>query len=1192
MGVAHTVKTASRSIMRAGYPLLAGLAMAVLTILLWQFAERQQRENIDDQVRAITKGLVQTIESTYEGHAEAVARMAERWEKSGGTSFEVWTFDAANYKRDIPGFKFFTWIDGTYTTQWLMIDGQIAEPSVEGSPVQRSPSSLAFLTQLRSDDRRSGTYFYTSRFGERMLLLQAPMSSDGEFLGFVGGAIDITDYMQGVHAIYDDDLLIRVHYDGESIFQSRDDIPPLDARFTVTQSVQMGDSKFLIEAHPNQALIDTAKSSLPFLVLCVGFTWTLIVAWLIHQSSVIKQKSLLVERQSLALNQTSDAMFIHNPRQGILDCNDAAIKLFGYSRSEFIGMHTRELAADIESLQSLYADRDEMLAAHGRWTVTLKCRTKSGDIRIMSIADSELKDAQGNTVGFVSMARDVTEQEEINARVIASETKFRSLFESGRDGIAIRPVKREGVKGIADVNQAYLELTGYTLQELNSLPDEELVPFEGQEEIALRARQQLEERGYADTFTTQYRRKDGTYRQVETCLWRTCDEAGRHIQTIELARDVTDQEANRAKIIESENKFRSLFESSRDAIIIRSAKGKDVGQVIDANQAYQDLVGYCLDEIPVYTANNMMMSPESYAVMTPYLRQLDERGYTNPFDVEFLRKNGTKVPANVQLWRTYDDDGKHVQTITIARDTSDAIRVEEGLKEAQHIAQMGSWEFDLTRKVGSWSQEMYRIFEVEAPDRPLGYEGLLEVLHPDDRDKFADDRERADKENIPINDVYRIVMTDGRIKYLRFNFRTVLDQDGAVIKRLGTAQDITSIRELEEALRHTQKLQTVGQLTAGIAHDFNNILGVISSNAQYLEMVVEDNPDVSVTVERVVRAVKRGAKLTDQMLSFSRKQALAPSQIEPAAFLDELIETISRSLGEEVAIEVDMPDAPWRVMADETQLANAILNLSLNGRDALSGSGCLNIAVRNVIVDPEKDQPTLRVEAGSYVAISVTDNGTGMSKEIQEQVFEPFFTTKEVGAGSGLGLSMVYGFTEQSGGTTTLESEVGEGTTVTMYLPATNQQGELVLEKLKQDTSAPQQTRTILLVEDQPDLRAINEKVLQKLGHRVVTAEDAHTALQAASQIEHIDAAFLDIVLPGGMDGVELASRLRATRPSLKVLFTTGYAARDVLDEIDHVDHDGLFRKPIQIHDVSVRLDDIFGSQNRSASISGKQISA
>lgn len=1152
--------------------------MAALTIVLWQYAEAQQRENVESRASAITNGFVQTLESGFAHDAESISRMSQRWAKSDDVTKEAWAFEARNYQRDVPGFRQFFRIDENYDVKWLISDGEMVEPEAPEAPARRTTRSRSFLEGLHEERRRFGTFFYVSRTGENIVLLAAPMFVDVRLTGFVGGGVDVAEYIDSVHEAYADDLIVRLNHDGETIFQSPGSLSMERKRYATTQSLQLGETTFTIDSYPTSRVIDDAKSGLPFVVLCVGFTWTLIVAWLIHQASVIKRTSAILGRQALALNQTSDAMFIHNPVDGIVDCNAAAVQLFGYSKPELLGMHTRDLAADLEALTPLYKQREESFAGEDRWTTTLTCRTKSGGLRIMSIADSEFTDVQGKVTGVVSIARDVTDEEESKIRVAESESKFRGLFETSRDGIVMRPVAETGVVGITNVNHAYLDLLGYSLSELEDIPEDQIITLQEDKEKMLLAKEQLEKSGYADTIRVQYKHKDGSFRLAETTLWRSFNEAGEHIQTIALVRDVTEQEDNRQRLIESETKFRGLFESSRDAIIIRSMNGPDAGQMIDANQAYLDLIGYDIDEIPVYTANNMIMTPKSYDTITPHIKQLQEQGYTNPFDIEFLHKNGSAVPANIQLWRMFDADGRHIQTITIARDMTASAKAEQGLRQAQGIAQLGSWDQDLVGKSGAWSAELYRIFELEPTDRPHNYERLLEVLHPEDRDRFARDREHSNREHVPINDIYRIVMDDGRIKHLRFNFRTVLDSDGNAMRRLGTAQDITEIRELEDALRHTQKLQTVGQLTAGIAHDFNNILGVISSNAQYLEMIVTDNPDVNVTVDRVVRAVKRGAKLTDQMLSFSRKQALAPTQIEITPFLDELTDTISRALGEEITMDVDVPDAPWSVMADETQLTNALLNLSLNGRDAMAGSGALKIKVQNVNVNESEGVSVQGIEPGSYVAISVQDSGTGMTQEVQGQAFEPFFTTKEIGAGSGLGLSMVYGFADQSGGTVTLDSEVGVGTTITLYLPATDQQGELTLAKPQKEDVTPTAVRTILLVEDQPDLRAINEQVLQKLGHRVITAEDAYSAILAARKVDHIDAAFLDIILPGGMNGIELAARLRETRPSLKILFTTGYAARDVLDKIDHVEHEGLFRKPIQIRDVSARLDEIFGA--------------
>jgi len=254
----------------------------------------------------------------------------------------------------------------------------------------------------------------------------------------------------------------------------------------------------------------------------------------------------------------------------------------------------------------------------------------------------------------------------------------------------------------------------------------------------------------------------------------------------------------------------------------------------------------------------------------------------------------------------------------------------------------------------------------------------------------------------------------------------------------------------------------------------------------------------------------------------------------------------------------------------------------------MDGVGVLKIAAKNIQISQSQDRQDLNVPPGEYIALCVSDHGAGMPPEILEKALEPFFTTKEVGAGTGLGLSMVYGFTEQSNGALTLESQEGRGTTVTMYLPSEKKSGVKLGARTEHPSRQILNFRTILLVEDQPDLRAVNERVLRKLGHRVLIAEDGKSALDIVRKSPQIDAAFIDVILPGNMNGIELAQELRAEVPNMPVLFTSGYASKDILAKLESIPHDGLFRKPIKIKEVAQRLSEVFGKDTPAdAKLSG-----
>jgi signal transduction histidine kinase/ActR/RegA family two-component response regulator len=339
----------------------------------------------------------------------------------------------------------------------------------------------------------------------------------------------------------------------------------------------------------------------------------------------------------------------------------------------------------------------------------------------------------------------------------------------------------------------------------------------------------------------------------------------------------------------------------------------------------------------------------------------------------------------------------------------------------------------------------------------------------------------------------------------------------------------------EEQLAHSQRLDALGQLTGGIAHDFNNLLTVISGNLQLLETDVPDDPAARKTLASALRAVERGATLTRKLLTFSRRQHLLPRAVRTVQLLADLNEMLGRTLDERITVTAECNNEVPAVYADEGELEAALINLALNARDAMPRGGRLAIAARSYNVADAEEDP--RLTPGSYVVFSVSDNGEGIPPEILEHVLEPFFTTKEVGKGSGLGLSMVYGFVKQSGGHFRIESQVGYGTRVELFLPAA------ASATAEEATAVPSRRghETVLVVEDEPEVRRVGIAFLRTLGYIPCEAGDAAAALELLSKHPGIDLLFTDIVLGGKMTGFELAATAHEQHPQLPVLFTSGY---------------------------------------------------
>ena len=356
----------------------------------------------------------------------------------------------------------------------------------------------------------------------------------------------------------------------------------------------------------------------------------------------------------------------------------------------------------------------------------------------------------------------------------------------------------------------------------------------------------------------------------------------------------------------------------------------------------------------------------------------------------------------------------------------------------------------------------------------------------------------------------------------------------------GFIRDLTARVKMEQDLRQAQKMEAIGQLTGGVAHDFNNLLTVISGNLEMLERRLND-PEHREMLNEAQEASKLGAELAKRLLAFGRRQSLNPKPTDLNALAGGMVELLRRSLGETTTIETRLAEELPMIIADPGQVENALLNLAINARDAMPNGGQLVIETARAEIDEDYAAAAADVVPGRYITLAVTDTGTGMTPEVRQRAFEPFYTTKGPGVGSGLGLSMVYGFVKQSGGHVQLYSELGHGTTVRLYLP------EHAGSNAAEQRAAVSITRvalgeTILVVEDDQRVRRVSVRRLKELGYAVIEADSGPAALLVLDREEPIDVLFTDIVMPGGMTGLDLAHEARRRRPELKILFTSGYA--------------------------------------------------
>jgi PAS domain S-box-containing protein len=439
---------------------------------------------------------------------------------------------------------------------------------------------------------------------------------------------------------------------------------------------------------------------------------------------------------------------------------------------------------------------------------------------------------------------------------------------------------------------------------------------------------------------------------------------------------------------------------------------------------------------------------------------------------------------------------------------------------------------------------------------------LTELTHIDDREVLAEAIRNGTGLNLDIE--VRYVSQSHAIAWTRVHLTQMTTSDGRPGLLLALTEDITREKRVEAELRQAQKMQAIGQLTGGIAHDFNNLLGVIIGNAEFLIDTTRDAEQTELAKE-ILNSALGGADLTRRLLAFARRQALQPRRIDLNAYLPNHITILRRLLGERISIATRLADDLWETRADPSQVGDALLNLAINARDAMPHGGSMLIATENAdLVAGDQDA---EVEPGDYVMLSVSDTGIGMAPDVLERALEPFFTTKPPGDGSGLGLSMIFGFARQSGGHLRIDSEPGHGTTVRLYLPRAPSVAAGAAG-YGAEPPAPQGSESILLVDDNAEMRNVARRHLVALGYQVSEAGNGETALEILQAPGGFDLLFTDVVMPDGMTGHQLAAAARQLQPGLKVLFTTGYFRA----EPDGEPLGAMIRKPYRRHELATTV--------------------
>ena len=631
----------------------------------------------------------------------------------------------------------------------------------------------------------------------------------------------------------------------------------------------------------------------------------------------------------------------------------------------------------------------------------------------------------------------------------------------------------------------------------------------------------------------------------------------------------------------SASKFEMLVQSITDyAIFMLDAEGR----VTSWNAGARRFKGYEPDEI-IGEHFSRFYTPEEREQQVPRVA-LETAEREGRFEAEGwrVRKDGSRFWANVVIDPIRDPAGRLVGFAKVTRDLTGKKAAEEELRASeerfrllvQSVTDYAIYMLDPEGRVSSWNAGAER-FKGYSADEIMG-EHFSRFYTEEDREagipRIA--LETACNEGRFEAEGWR-VRKDGSRFWATVIIDPIRNETGELIGFAKVTRDLSEKRAIEEQLRQSQKMEAVGQLTGGLAHDFNNLLTGISGSLEMMQIRIAQGRTAEFDRYLIAAqgAVKRAAALTHRLLAFSRRQTLDPKPTNANRLLRSLEELVRRTMGPGIDVEVVEASGLWTTLVDTNQLENAVLNLCVNARDAMPDGGRLTIEAANKWLD-ERAARKHDLPVGQYVSICVTDTGTGMTPDVISKAFDPFFTTKPIGEGTGLGLSMVYGFARQSGGQVRIYSELGQGTTMCLYLPR-HADNDSLAEEVEAPTSmeAGGGGEVVLVIDDDPTIRMLVGEVLAESGYAVIEAPDGPAGLKVLESNARIDLLITDVGLPRGLNGRQVADAARVTRPDLKVLFITGYAENAVIGQTRLGNGMFVMTKPFQMDMLAHRIREI-----------------
>ena len=778
-------------------------------------------------------------------------------------------------------------------------------------------------------------------------------------------------------------------------------------------------------------------------------------------------------------------------------------------------------------------------------------RPNDGQVRWIAVKAEIERDAAGRALRLVGAHIDITDAKLAELALRESEQRFRLVSESAPVMLWMGDV---GGKCLY-LNRMLRDFWGVPADGVTSFnwdvslhPDDRDTLF-GTFGAAMRDNMPF-------TVEARYKRFDGEYRLVRTDAQPRFGVRGEFLGMIGVNVDITETRRAEQALKESEERFRLIANSAPVPMWVSRLDGKRAF----VNQAYMDFLGLGYDECLVFDWRKALHPDDLQRILQ---EQIAGEGSRKPFALEarYRRGDGQWRWVRSESQPRWGADGEHTGFIGVAHDTTSAKKAEIELRGMNETLE-AEVEARTRERDRIWDASQDLLVVADAQGTWLNVNPAIEptlgwsagavlgrtsqwLEHPDDAARTAAELAHLAGGGKTQRFENRLRHQDGSYRWLSW---TAAAHEGLVY---AVARDVTdekeaaeTLRQTEEALRQSQKMEAVGQLTGGIAHDFNNLLQGIVGSLDLVQKRLADGrmSEVNRYVTGAMTSANRAAALTHRLLAFSRRQPLDPKPLKANPLIASMEDLLRRTMGEKVQLELVLASGLWTTLCDQNQLENSILNLSINARDAMPDGGMLTIETTNAHLDHAYAAANSDVDPGQYVCISVADTGTGMTPDVSARAFDPFFTTKPIGQGTGLGLSMIYGFARQSDGHVKIDTKPGMGSTIRLYLPRFTREGD-VQATPEQGTEADPSGggQTVLVVEDEALVRLLIVDVLDELGYKALEAADGPSGLRILQSPQRIDLLITDIGLPG-LNGRQVADAARLQRPDLKILFMTGYA--------------------------------------------------